>query len=197
MSIDPRLRTAWERFLALIPVFLTIAVIGAWVLAAITLASLEHEFPTSFHADGTPRAWADPTYWWVGPAIGTMLSLFLAGALVLVRRFARTSPQYINVPAKRLFVALPVEKRLAILPRIDQLVLGFALILHFVLLAIIRDTGRMARHELTAISAWKLFVLLGLAFVWVVVGILRIRNAIRKAAASPGDSGLVSGPSDR
>ena len=179
MPLDPRLRTAWERFLALIPVFLVLADIGIWVLAGLTLGRLEGPIAIHFDAHGTPNDFIDASLWWVLPAIGTGLALVMLGVIALTRRLVRTRPQLVNVPLKHTFMALPEAARLRIMPRVAQLVLGFVLIVHFILLAVIRDTHRVATHDIPGLSVWKLVVLLALALLWVGIGTLRIRNQIR------------------
>ncbi|MCC6624124.1 MAG: hypothetical protein IT385_22905 [Deltaproteobacteria bacterium] len=183
MPVDPRFANAWERFLALIPVFLGVVHVGIWVLAGLTLGRLEGPFPIHFDVAGRPDDFADPSSWWTLPAIGAGILLFMLGVLALTRRLIKTHPGVVNVPRKADFLALPVEARLRIMPRASQLVLGLVLILHFVLLAIVRDTHRVALGELHAISVWKLVILLALVFVWVVVGLIRIGNAIRNERA--------------
>ncbi|MFO0744616.1 MAG: hypothetical protein U1F43_02945 [Myxococcota bacterium] len=181
MHIDPRLRVAWERFIGLVPIFAVLAAIAVWVLSALLLEPLPGPIPIHFDTAGNPNG-SGP--WWILAALGTGLLLAMAGAVALTRRLARTSPQWINLPAKAAFVALPADARLRIVGRVGQLLIGFALILNLVLLTLVRDTYRIAQRELATLPLWKLGLLVGLAVVWVVVGILRVRNAIRSETAS-------------
>jgi len=187
MPVDPRFTSAWERFLTLIPVFLGIAHAGIWILSGLTLGRLEAPFPIHFDISGTPDGFAPPSSWWVLPAIGLGILLVMVGVAALTRWLVRRHPGLVNLPRKAAFVALPIEARLRVAPRMTQLLLGFALIMHFVLLAVVRDTHRVALGELHALSLWKVVALLGLLFLWVVVGLIRVSNAVRNeaAAASP------------
>jgi len=175
-----RLPLAWERFLSLLPVFALASVAALWLLGALTLGRLDGLIPTHFDGAGNPDHLSDAASWWILPAIGTALTALMFGVARLLRWLVVHRPGLVNLPRKAAFVRLSPEARARIAPRLAQLVMGITVLVNLVLLAIIRDTYRVAVHEITRLAIWKLLVCFALLLVWTVVGSLRVARAIRR-----------------
>lgn len=181
-SIDPRLRVAWERFLSMLPWFAVLSVVAVWAVSGVLLAGAG-AIPVHFDAAGNPNGFGP---WWMLAAISTGVLVVMGLVHLLVRWLVVNHPTWVNVPAKAQFLALSPEARRRIVPRLGQLLMGFVLLVNLGMLALTRDTHRIVMRELQTIAVWKLIVLLVLALVWVVVCVVRVRNAIRREAAAAG-----------
>lgn len=177
-------------FQLLLAPLLALAHIGLWVSAAMTLGTFQGRWPAHFGADGQPDAWtAGP--WWFLPLIATAMTALFIGALFLARRLARTSPQWVNLPRKRDWLALPADARLRALRPAEGLLLGFALFMNLTFVSITLDSYAIARGAQAAMSMAKVITILVCMAIWLVLSIIRIRQAIgdevraQRQAAAP------------
>jgi len=163
----------FQRFL---PILLAIAHLALWVAAFMTIRTLEL-YPDHFDIAGKPDSWTD-LGWWFLPSIALGMTLLFIGALLLSRRLAETSPQWVNLPRKQDWLKLPVDARLRAFKPAEGLLLGFAVFMNLTFISITLDTYAVATGAQPSLSLAKLVVVLVCMAVWLVLSIIRIRQAI-------------------
>ena len=164
-------------FQRLLPFFLVAAHGTLWAVSALTLGKLTTPYPTHFDAGGQPDAWSDGS-WWLLPLIGLFVAIIFFLVVPLVRRLAATSPQWVNMPRKRDWVALPLDGRLRSLRAAEGLVLGVALFTNLFLVSVVLDSYAIATGVQTSMSMMKIGVIIATMAVWTVLSVLRIRQAV-------------------
>ena len=175
--------------LMLVPL-LVLAHVALWVVSALTLGALERPWPSHFGLDGKPDAWTD-SHWWLVPAIATVMTALLVGGLFLGRRLARTSPQWVNLPRKKDWLALAPDARLRAMRPAEGLLLGFALFMNLAFVSITLDTYAIARGAQGAMSMAKVITILVCMIVWLVLSIVRIRQAIGDEVRAARQAGVA------
>jgi hypothetical protein len=164
-------------FQRLLPILLLIAHVSLWAAAILTLGKLEGPYPTHFDLQGQPDAWSEAG-WWLYPLLTAAISGVLIGAVWLGRRLARTSPEWVNMPRKRDWVALSVEARLRSFKAAEGLVFGFAVFLNLLCISLVLDTYGVATGVQPGLSVTKMVLVLVCMAVWLVLSLLRIRQAV-------------------
>jgi len=163
----------FQRFL---PYLLAAAHLSLWGAGAMTLRTIE-VFPDHFDLAGKPDAWTTGP-WWVMPLLALALTLVLLGALLLARRLTLTSPQWVNLPRKLDWLALPPDARLRAFKPAEGLLLGLATFMNLTFISIVLDSYAVASGAKTGLSSAKLIVVLVCMLVWLALSIVRIRQAI-------------------
>jgi|GEM_PF-5180496 len=163
----------FQRFL---PVLLVVAHLALWTAAFLTLRNVAL-YPDHFNIAGKPDSWTDMG-WWLLPLIALGMTLLLVGAVFLSRRLAVTSPQWVNLPRKLDWLELPVEARLRAFKPAEGLLLGLAVFMNLTFISITLDTYAIASGAQASLSTAKLVLVLACMVVWLVLSIIRIRQAI-------------------
>lgn len=164
-------------FQRILPLLLVAAHVALWAAAYLTLGALVGPYPVHFDASGRPDAWSDAG-WWLHPVMALGVSALLVGATVLARRLAVHSPAWVNIPRKADWVKLPLEGRLRALRALEGLVFGLALFVNLLFVSITLDTYGVATGVQPGLSVTKLVVVLACLLVWLVLSVLRVRQAV-------------------
>lgn len=164
-------------FQRILPVLVLVAHIALWVAAALTLGKLEGPYPDHFDIHGQPDSWTDAG-WWLLPLIAAIMTAFLFGMLLLARRLAIRHPAWVNIPRKADWLKLPPEARLRSLKALEGLLLGVTLFLNLIFVSITLDTFGVATGRQPGLSTTKLVIVLVCLAVWLVLSVIRIRQAV-------------------
>lgn len=164
-------------FQRILPLLLLVAHVALWAAAYLTLGKIVGPYPVHFDASGRPDGWTD-VGWWLHPVMALGISLLLSGTVPLARRLAVKSPQWVNIPRKADWLKLPVEARLRSLRAAEGLVWGFTLFVNLLFISITLDTYGVATGVQPGLSVAKLLVVLACLAVWLVLSILRVRQAV-------------------
>ncbi len=161
----------FQRFL---PILLVAAHAALWGAAAMTLRTLD-ALPD--HDAARPDSGSSGP-WWTMPLAALAMTCLLVGVLFWSRRLVVTSPQWVNLPRKRDWLALAAEARLRAFKPAEGLLLGAAVFMNLVFISLTLDTYAVATGVTAAISPVKLVLVLVCLVVWLVLSIMRIRQAI-------------------
>ena len=163
----------FQRFL---PILLAAAHAALWGVAAMTLRNLETH-PDHFDIAGRPDSWTTDS-WWTMPLVALAMTGLLVGALFMSRRLVVTSPQWVNLPRKRDWLALSPEARLRAFKPAEGLLLGAAVFMNLIFISLTLDTYAVATGAATTLSPMKLILVFACLVVWLVLSVMRIRQAI-------------------
>lgn len=161
--------------------YLNAALMVAFVwLAVYVWPRLPARIPRHFGASGEVDAWADRSLsaWFALPAIGlfTVLVLELSAWLVLRR------PQFINMPSKQHFMALPPEEQAPIAREIALFIQGLSTMMILLFAAIQWATWRAALGEPTrGLMQFVLIATLAMGPILAVVMIARTSSRVEAA----------------
>lgn len=171
-------------------ILLIASMLVVWGLAVAAWPHLPERIPLHFGIEGRPDRWGTTTWWaWFGlPALGT--SIGVAMGFLLPRwmvALARRNSRWLNVPHKRLFMALPVAAReravLAPVPWLHALVCCWQVLLGY----LVFGSARVADGRWSALPTVPLFLLLAVLLACVVGLLMASSRAVRsEAARAPG-----------
>lgn len=171
------------------PVLALASNVALWVVATVTLGRIEGPYPTGFDAAGQPDRFAEGDFW-LFPLVGLFLLLFAIFVVAGSHRLAVVRPALVNVPRKRDWLRLPTPNRLRALEPLSSLVYGLALFANLLFVSVTLDTYGVATGALTRLPETKLLVAVGGVILWIVLSMLRFRQAVgdevraaRRAAA--------------
>lgn len=163
----------FQRFL---PILLAAAHAALWGVGAMTIRNIEF-YPDHFDIAGRPDSWSGGA-WWTMPLVALAMTGFLVGALFLSRRLVVKSPQWINLPRKRDWLTLTPEARLRAFKPAEGLLLGSAVFMNLIFISLLLDTYAVATGAAATLSPVKLILVLVCLLVWLVLSVMRIRQAI-------------------
>lgn len=147
------------------------ALVGPWVIAVWLGASITGRYPVHFDGWGTPDRWAGPGLdeWYLLVGIASVVQLVVIGAGALGRYCAVHAPDYVNIPAKALFMALPPAARARCLGPMEDLMAIVALLVAALFGRILYGTWQVATGVRETLPPWDVFVMVGLilaAVIW-------------------------------
>lgn len=163
----------FQRFL---PILLVVAHLALWGAAIMTIRNLEL-YPDHYDGAGGPNSWTSAG-WWLLPLLALGLTLLLVAALMLARSLTVTRPQWVNLPRKRDWLKLLVDARLRALKPAEGLLLGLAVFMNLTFISFTLDTYAVATAAKASLSTAKLVLVVACMLVWLVLSIIRIRQAI-------------------
>jgi len=94
------------------------------------------------------------------------------------RRLRGTHPQWLNLPGKGDWLKLAVDARLRALKPAEGLLLGLAVFMNLTFISFTLDTFAVATAARASLSTAKLVLVIACMLVWLVLSIIRIRQAI-------------------
>lgn len=191
VALPPCVYDDQAMFQRILPLLLLVAHVALWAAAYLTLGKLVGPYPVHFDVSGQPDRWSEAG-WWLHPVLALAVSLLLVGAVRLARRLAVKSPHWVNIPRKADWVKLPVEGRLRALRALEGLVFGLALFVNLLFVSITLDTYGVATGVQAGLSVTKLVVVFLCLVVWLVLSVLRVRQAVgdevRLSRQAPADA---------
>lgn len=155
------------------------------------------EVPVHFDGSGRPDRWGSPETLYLLPGIATALTALLLGIGASLPGLARAGGDWINLPKKKVFVALPVEARVRVVAPLGAMLGWVALGAGFLFLWILEESGRIAiaGRFSDATLPWTPMTLPIVVILGLVGGFwVRVARAIEVEAAEAARTGAVAGP---
>lgn len=156
-----------------------------------TIRKLEF-FPDHFDASGNPDNWTSAG-WWTLPLLALAVTAFIVAILFLTRKLVISRPKWVNMPRKRDWLALAPAARLRAFKPAEGMLLGAAVFMNLIFVSSMLDTYAVASGARTTLSPVKLILVVACLVVWLILSVVRIRQAIgdEARAARQSDPKLV------
>lgn len=142
----------------LVPIaFAAGSLMTCWGAALWLYPDLPAQFPVHFALDGTPDRFVPttPGEWYLLPTLATVLNLLFAWVLPWwIRRLAARNSQFLNLPDKARFAALPAESRVRAVTPMLGLLQALAAEITLLFAGILWGTAKVAAGEWHALPAW-------------------------------------------
>lgn len=163
------------------PLVLTSTSLAAlWGLSLLLWPQLPERIPLHFAASGVPDRVgpASALNWFMLPGIATGMTALFLGINALVRRLVRTGPQWINLPDKERFLALPEQARMAVMRHLFAMLQGLPAYICLLFAWIVWGTYSVATGRMERLPFWTALPLLGLLAAGIIWAVVATRRAI-------------------
>lgn len=158
--------------------------------------SLPHSIPLHFDLAGRPDAWGPPTFghWLLLPCIATAMTALFVGIGFGLQKLARDAPDWINLPRKARFVALPPEARVRVTAPLRRLVWMLPLAFIATMWVISEASAQIALDRGGTLPWTPVMVPVAVVLAWTAWGSVSAARAIAREEAALIHLGRVRTP---
>ncbi len=150
-----------DRLVGLVALFISLAAL--WIVAAVLWPLLPEKIPMHFDFSGVPDRWEarSATTWFLIPALGTLIALFLAVTGWSIPWMLRRIPNLVNIPRKGDLLALPEDARRRALSPTIAMMLWIAALVDVMMASTLYGSWRVGTGEWATLPAlWPLLLII-------------------------------------